>query len=47
MNTSERVLLDTSVALHLIRGNEVGQRMDREFQLASRADRPLDPSLIG
>ncbi len=41
MNPADRVLLDTSVVMHLIRGNEVGQRMDREFQLASRADRPL------
>lgn len=41
MNQADRVLLDTSVVMHLIRGNEVGRRMDGDHGLSSRPDRPL------
>lgn len=35
------VLLDTTVLVELVRNREVGQRMDRDFALTTRADRPL------
>lgn len=35
------VLLDTNVFVHLIRGNELGDRIDREYQLRARTERPL------
>ena len=35
------VLLDTTVVLHLVRGNEIGERMDRAYDLRGRAERPL------
>ena len=38
---STLVVLDTSVVVHLVRHNEVGERIDRDYGLTSRADRPL------
>lgn len=38
---SELLLLDTSIVIHLIRDNEVGKRVDAEFQIRHRPDRPL------
>lgn len=35
------LLLDTSVLLHLIRGNEVGKRIEATYGLRTRAERPL------
>jgi tRNA(fMet)-specific endonuclease VapC len=35
------LLLDTSAVLHVIRGNEVGRRIDAALGLRSRAERPL------
>jgi len=35
------LLLDTNVVIHLIRANEVGQRIDQQFGLRQRPDRPL------
>jgi len=37
----ERLLLDTSVVVHLLRGKETGERIDRAYNLRSRPDRPL------
>jgi tRNA(fMet)-specific endonuclease VapC len=37
----ELLLLDTNVVLHLLRGNELGVRVDSLFDLRHRADRPL------
>lgn len=35
------LLLDTNVVLHLIRGNEIGHRIDELFQIRHRTERPL------
>jgi tRNA(fMet)-specific endonuclease VapC len=35
------ILLDTSVVVHLARGNEIGQAMDRAYGLRERKERPL------
>jgi predicted nucleic acid-binding protein len=35
------ILLDTSVVVHLARGNPTGQAMDRYFGLRERKERPL------
>jgi tRNA(fMet)-specific endonuclease VapC len=35
------ILLDTSVLVHLLRNDVVGQRMDAEQELRSRTERPL------
>lgn len=37
----ELLLLDTNVVLHVVRGNEIGQRVDSLFQIRHRPDRPL------
>ena len=37
----ELLLLDTNVVLHVVRGNEIGQRVDSLFQIRHRSDRPL------
>ena len=37
----ELLLLDTNIVIHLIRDNEVGQRVDSLFQIRHRRDRPL------
>lgn len=38
---ADLVLLDTSVVLHLLRGNEIGRRIDEALELRTRAERPL------
>jgi len=38
---SELLLLDTNIVIHLIRDNEIGQRVDAAFQIRHRPDRPL------
>lgn len=38
---NDLLLLDTNIVIHLIRGNEVGRRVDAAFQIRHRADRPL------
>jgi tRNA(fMet)-specific endonuclease VapC len=38
---SDLVLLDTSVVIHLIRGDAVGSSMDAAYALSTRQDRPL------
>lgn len=35
------LLLDTSVVIHLIRGNDLGRRIDATFRIRERQDRPL------
>ncbi len=35
------LLLDTNIVIHLIRGNEVGRRVDGLFNLRHRPERPL------
>ena len=39
--TRELLLLDTNIVLHLIRGNEVGRRVDELFQIRHQTERPL------
>ena len=39
--SSEPVLLDSNVLVHLIRGNNIGQRIANDHQLLQRAERPL------
>ena len=39
--SADLVLLDTSVVLHLLRGNETGQRIDTAMDLRARPERPL------
>lgn len=41
MSSDRPLLLDTTVVLHLVRGNEVAQRMDAAYALRNRSDRPL------
>ena len=41
MTADRLLLLDTSVVLHLVRGNEVAKRMDAAYALRTRTDRPL------
>jgi len=38
---NELLFLDTNIVIHLIRDNEVAKRVDAEFQIRHRADRPL------
>jgi predicted nucleic acid-binding protein len=38
---SGSLLLDTSVVVHLARGNAIGQAMDRQYGLRERRERPL------
>lgn len=38
---NELLILDTSIVIHLIRGNDVAKQVDAEFQIRHRADRPL------
>ncbi len=42
MKPVEPLLLDTNVLLHLVRGKEVGERIDRMFGLRARADTSAD-----
>jgi predicted nucleic acid-binding protein len=37
----KRLLLDTSILVHLLRDNETGRRIDEQFQIRRRTDRPL------
>lgn len=39
--SADLVLLDTNVVLHLLRGNETGQRIDAAMGLRARPERPL------
>jgi predicted nucleic acid-binding protein len=39
--TTERYLLDTSVMLLLVRGEEPGRAIDQRFGLSTAAERPL------
>jgi len=39
--SSDLVLLDTSVVLHLLRGKATGQRIDAALDLRARPERPL------
>lgn len=42
MTSADRLLLlDTSIVLHLVRGNEVAERVDAAYALRTRVDRPL------
>lgn len=41
MTATELLLLDTNIVVHLIRNNEVAQRVDAQFQIRHRVDRPL------
>lgn len=41
MKQGDLLLLDTNVVLQLVRGNEVGERIDRQFGLRGRAEKPL------
>jgi len=41
MPAGNLLLLDTNVLLHLIRGNADGLRLDSEYSLRARSDRPL------
>ena len=38
---NELILLDTNVLLQLVRGNEIGKRIDANYQLRARLERPL------
>ncbi|MBI4705696.1 MAG: PIN domain-containing protein [Deltaproteobacteria bacterium] len=35
------LLLDTSIVLHLVRGNDLAARIDKAYDLRGRAERPL------
>ena len=37
----KRLLLDTSILVHLLRNNETGRRIEEMFQIRRRTDRPL------
>jgi predicted nucleic acid-binding protein len=37
----ERLLLDTSIVVHLMRGKATGERIDKAYNLRGRPDRPL------
>ena len=39
--TGKLVLLDTTVLVELVRNRKVGQRIERDFSLTSRPERPL------
>jgi tRNA(fMet)-specific endonuclease VapC len=41
MSARDRVLLDTSVEVHLCRGKETGEIIDKAYGLRQRTDRPL------
>lgn len=41
MSAPQLLLLDTTVILHLIRGNETAKRMDAGLNLRARPDKPL------
>jgi len=38
---NDLLILDTNIVIHLIRDNEVGKRVDADFQIRHRTDRPL------
>jgi tRNA(fMet)-specific endonuclease VapC len=38
---SDLLLLDTTIVIHLLRNNEVAQRVDASFQIRHRTDRPI------
>lgn len=38
---NELILLDTNVLIQLVRGNEIGKRIDANYQLRARLERPL------
>ena len=38
---NELILLDTNVLIQLVRGNEIGKRIDTNYQLRARLERPL------
>lgn len=38
---NELILLDTNVLIQLVRGNEIGRRIDTNYQLRARLERPL------
>lgn len=38
---NELLFLDTSIVIHLIRGNDIANRVDAQFRIRRRADRPL------
>jgi tRNA(fMet)-specific endonuclease VapC len=40
-NARELLLLDTNVVLHVVRGNEIGRRVDSIFHIRHRTERPL------
>ena len=37
----ELILLDTNILVHLVRGKELGNRIDADYQLRARIERPL------
>jgi tRNA(fMet)-specific endonuclease VapC len=37
----ELLFLDTSIVIHLIRGNDIAERVNAQFHIRRRADRPL------
>lgn len=37
----ELLILDTSIVIHLIRNNDIAKRVDAQFQIRQRTDRPL------
>lgn len=37
----ELILLDTSILVQLVRGKELGKRIDADYQLQARTERPL------
>lgn len=41
MSQTDLVLLDTSVVLHVVRGNEYAERIDKAYDLRGRAEKPL------
>ena len=41
MTGRELLIIDTNIVIHLIRDNEVAKRVDAEFHLRHRTDRPL------
>lgn len=41
MSPQRFTVLDTTIVLHLIRGNEVAERIEEKWELSKRADKPL------
>lgn len=39
--SGELILLDTNILVHLVRGKELGARIDVDYQLRARTERPL------